>query len=130
MPQSLAVSQYDRYIVYLGEWSWYDGKATGSCLFSDRREAIRWARFNASSRQNWDEFPDAELKYPYEERDGTEDPTLNPLFVAKWEGGYSRVTKMEICDEFDWYAKNIMQDGTPQVQSWDIDDYLHSKPSI
>jgi hypothetical protein len=112
----------DTKIVYLAQSSWYGGKASNTCAFSDMHEAIRWARFQAKGFVDFAKFPDPELKYPYDDRDGS-NLNLDPVFVANWTkygGGWSKVTQMEISDVFDWYAINKQPDGTPYPQDWDI----------
>lgn len=116
-PKKLEISKYNRLIVYQSTWSWYNGKANGSCLFSSKEEAIRFARFHAQST-DWDNFPDESNNYPYEDRDGAND--LNPLFRVSWDSelngkGHCEVNKLEICDVFNWYAVN----GLEEPLNWD-----------
>ena len=104
-PNPLEISEWGRYIVWCAESSWYDGKATNSCTFSNCEAAIEWAKFEARGQMDWSNFPDPAKKYPYDDRDGS-NPDLTPVFVATWQGGSVRVTRTEVCDKFDWAAKN------------------------
>lgn len=108
-PNTLAVSDSGRFVVWVAQWSW-SNQATGMCVFSDSAEAINYARCNATGFVDWGNFPDRHRKYPDDDRDGTETPKLNPLFIARWDGGSSEVTEMEISDV--WYAaKDMALDG-------------------
>ena len=103
-PQTLEISEYGRYVVWLAEWSWYDHQSHGSCAFSNKAEAIAYATFQAKGFMDWTNFPDPAKQYPYDDRDGTNNPPLSPTFVARWANGYVRVIRTEIADKFDWGA--------------------------
>jgi len=117
----LQTSEWGRLVAYLGQTTWYDRQSSNQCLFSNKDEAIRWARFEAQAGSggiNWESFPDPRKKYPYDDRDGSREFT--PVFRITWdrEGwgkGSATVVKMEISDVFDWYATN----GVPEPLVWD-----------
>ena len=90
-------------IVWLSTYGWYGEQVTGWTIFSTQEEAIKDAICNAMGDvKDWNSFP-SRGKYPYEDRDGNENPVLTPLFRVTWDsngGGYAEVTKCEISDKF------------------------------
>lgn len=108
MPKPLEVSEFGRYVVYVVQWSWYGAKDCGLEIFSTYAEALLAARFNARTFINWKNFPDPRRQYPNDDRDGTEVPVLNPIFVAQWDkegGGKVEVSSMEVSDRFEFAGR-------------------------
>lgn len=106
----LEISEYGLPIVWLARWSWYGGKALGHCIFSTKREAIKYAIFQAKSYIDWSKFPDpSKGSYPYEERNGSI-TRLTPVFRAIWDGGYSEVERVDVESKFhaaDYAQKQV-----------------------
>jgi hypothetical protein len=116
----LDVSEWGRPIVYEMSWSWYGGKASGSCLYATEEEAVKHAIWAAMGDiKDWDNFP-SRGSYPYEDRDGNERPRLTPLFRATWDvngGGHSQVMKCEVCGEFQAANASTVEEIYAKIQA-------------
>lgn len=113
----LELSPSGRPIFWLAEVSWYGGTVRFACPFSTRAEAIKYASLNAERYVDWSVFPAKGRKYPHDDRDGS-DPQLNPVWCVSWTqegGGWARVTEMEICEKFNWYARYAL---LPTIPEW------------
>jgi hypothetical protein len=109
--ERLRVVVFGRPTVWLAQWKWYAGKATGYCCFSSRDEAIKYAIFQSQGFVDWSTFPDPKKRYPYDDRDGSHIPELSPVFRASWPGGCSEVSEVRVSDRFDFaadYAQEIV----------------------
>ncbi len=96
-----------RGVVFLAQWSWYGGASHGTCVFTSREEAIRYAKFSARGFINWETWTTPQGSYPYES--ARDDVRLDPTFRAEWtreKGGFVSVSKMGVCEKFDWTADN------------------------
>jgi hypothetical protein len=97
----LEVSKWGRFIVYIVNMKCSNGGGN-SCTFSRKEPAIKWAKEEATRwGMKWHNFPDPEKKYPYDDRDGSNDG-LTPVFVAIWYYGSVsariEVVRTEVCD--------------------------------
>lgn len=116
---TIEISQYGRPILWLAESSWYGGKTHNRCLFINRDAAIKWASFEAEGFVDWANFPDPARKYPYDDRNATEQPVLTPVWRVYWEkeaGGYAQVTRCEASVDFDWVAEGAPK---PPISVWE-----------
>lgn len=116
----LDVDKWGRLIVWMCRWSWYDGKASGYCVYATAEEAIKDAIWNAMGNiKDWNNFP-SHGSYPYEDRDGS-NPSLTPLFRVTWnnnEGsGYSEAIKVEVASNFQAANLEAVNDIFQLIQS-------------
>jgi hypothetical protein len=86
-----------------------DNGAENSAIFTSFDEAVRFLKFGIYGIDwtNWK--PDPRLQYPYEDRDGSDCPELNPKFVVHFDGGIGTVAKTSVAHKFDWGAKYRME---------------------
>jgi hypothetical protein len=118
-PIVLDVSEWGRPITWMCRWSWYGGKASGSCHYATAAEAIKDAIWHAMGDvKDWSTFP-SRGSYPYEDRDGSERPSKTPLFRVTWDtagGGYAEVVKCEVCGEFTAANKQSVEEIFAGIQ--------------
>lgn len=103
----LAQDAHGRPIFWLAEAHGVTGFHT-SCPFRTRAEAIRWAKFEAHYDIDFKTWSAPQGQYPNET--ARDDVRLDPTFIATWgasphsTGGRVTVTKMYVCDRFNWAA--------------------------
>jgi hypothetical protein len=95
----LEISEWGRFVIYQANILFPAGGGN-SCTFSRKEPAIAWARDQATLfGMKWENFPDPDKKYPYDDRDGSMN-SLTPVFVATWNGtGRAEVVRTEVCDK-------------------------------
>lgn len=95
----LEISKFGRPVVFVADVKWDGGQASNRCLFARRRQAMDWAKDQASlfSRIDWSTWTAPQGEYP--EEIARDNEALNPSFVAKWDdngGGAVQVTRFEV----------------------------------
>ena len=82
--ERLKHDKYGRPIVYFAQWKNYYG-AGSWCIFDNEEDAIFFVISGLGGDVDWATFPNPNLKYPDDERNGNESPQLTPLFQVRRE---------------------------------------------
>lgn len=122
----LEISKYGRPVIWIAAYYYQTlpGTAvpyiTNQCVFSTRREAVRWARFELRGEIDWHTWQSSTKGYPYltnYDAEMEENRHLSPTFIATLTQTFGpdaplpgtlikrvSVHRTEVCGVFDWWA--------------------------
>lgn len=98
--------EWGRPVVYLAQWK--NNRSGGTAVFTRPESAIFYVMSMIGSLVDWNSFPNPDLHYPYEERNG-DNRGLNPLFVVKrmqFDGTEIEASVTRMGAMLDWSVGN------------------------